>query len=90
MEKILNDILFKLNSMENSLQDLKEGQIRIEEKINNIDIKIDDLEPKNATRHSEINLKIDSMSKDMKFIKHKLHETEEDVFDIKDHLKIIK
>lgn len=31
-----------------------------------------------------------SIVKDVKFIKHKLHETEEDVFDIKDHLKIIK
>ncbi|CAI3543063.1 MULTISPECIES: hypothetical protein [Clostridium] len=31
-----------------------------------------------------------SILKDVKFIKHKLHETEEDVFDIKDHLKIIK
>lgn len=30
------------------------------------------------------------LSKDVKFIKHKLHETEEDVFDIKDHLKIVK
>lgn len=28
--------------------------------------------------------------KDVKFIKHKLHETEEDIFDIKDHLKIVK
>lgn len=30
------------------------------------------------------------LKKDIKFIKHKLHQTEEDVFDIKDYLKIIK
>lgn len=30
------------------------------------------------------------VSKDIKFIKHKLRETEEDVFDIKDHFKLIK
>jgi len=90
MEKIFNEILSKLTSIENSLQDLKQGQLRIEEKINNINIKIDDLEPKNATRHSEINLNIDALSKDMKFIKNKLHETDEGVFDIKDYLKIIK
>jgi hypothetical protein len=45
---------------------------------------------KNADRHLEAFSKISSIDKDIKFIKHKLHQTEEDVFDIKDHLKIIK
>ncbi|EYE89018.1 hypothetical protein Q428_04795 [Fervidicella metallireducens AeB] len=31
-----------------------------------------------------------ALSKDVKFVKHKLHKTEEDVFDIKDYLKIVK
>ena len=37
-----------------------------------------------------IELAVTSTSKDVKFVKHKLRETEEDVFDIKDHLKLIK
>lgn len=37
-----------------------------------------------------IELATKSISKDVKFIKHKIHETEEDVFDIKDYLKIIR
>ncbi|MDK2920156.1 MAG: hypothetical protein PWQ37_2889 [Candidatus Petromonas sp.] len=55
----------------------------------------------NIKQHNEIINKLDSdidvikssiksLSKDFRFIKHKLHQTEEDVFDIKDHLKIIK
>lgn len=37
-----------------------------------------------------IELSTKVISKDVKYVKHKIHETEEDVFDIKDHLKIIK
>lgn len=90
MEDLLRQILSEIKSVNNRLdniegdvKDLKEGQSRIE-------VKLDDLEPKNATRHTEIFDKIDTVSKDVKFIKHKLHETEEDVFVIKDHLKLVK
>ncbi|MFT8348789.1 hypothetical protein [Clostridium saccharoperbutylacetonicum] len=31
-----------------------------------------------------------SLNKDVRFIKHKIHQTEEEVFDIKDKLKIVK
>jgi chromosome segregation ATPase len=41
-------------------------------------------------RFDIIELATTDISKDVKFIKHKLHQTEEDVFDIKDHLRIIK
>lgn len=33
---------------------------------------------------------IKDVSKDIRFIKHKVNETEEDVFDIKDHLKLVQ
>ena len=37
-----------------------------------------------------IELAVTSTSKDVKYIKHKVQDTEEDVFAIQDHLKIIK
>lgn len=36
------------------------------------------------------NEKMDNVSKDIKFVKHKIYKTEEEVFDIKDHLQIVK
>lgn len=87
MEKMFNEIINKLNNLENKIDELTS---KVDSNHKEVMTKLDEFEPKNATRHSEINLKIDTISKDIKFIKHKIHETEEDVFDIKDHLKIIK
>lgn len=81
--KILESMQSDIKEIKTDVKTLKDGQCRIE-------AKLEDLEPKNATRHTELLDKIDTLNKDVKFVKHKLHETEEDVFDIKDHLKIIK
>lgn len=83
MEELLKQILNKIEIMGTDIKDLKEGQLRIENKI-------DELEAKNATTHSNIFHKLNSVENDVKFVKDKLNKTEEDVFDIKDHLKIIK
>lgn len=81
-EKIL-EVLSQLVNTVNQVQlDVKE----IKDKINTVYNQTADLtEFRTETKES-----FNSIHKDVKFIKHKLHETEEDVFDIKDHLKIIK
>lgn len=38
----------------------------------------------------ELSSQLDEIKKDVKFVKHKVRETEEDVFTIQSHLKIIK
>lgn len=90
MEELLKQILERLNNIEETqkqiqsdIKDLKEGQSRIESKF-------DDLEAKNATRHTEMFVKLNEIGKDAKYIKYKIHENEEEIFDIKDHLKLIK
>lgn len=76
-------ILTILQQIQNDITELKEGQSRIESIVS-------DLEPKNAVRHLELNTNIEEMHKDIKFIKHKLHINEEEIFDIKDKLKLVK
>lgn len=97
MEQLLKQILSKLDTLEiditsikqnvnelkSDVSELKEGQNEIKDMFRN-------LEAVNATRHTDIYDSILGLTKDLKFVKHKLHETEEDVFDIKDHLKLVK
>jgi predicted nucleic acid-binding Zn-ribbon protein len=83
MEANINNMKNDIGDMKTDIKDLKQGQNDIKSHLESMDIK-------NADRHLEAFSKISSIDKDIKFIKHKLHQTEEDVFDIKDHLKIIK
>ncbi|WP_129600250.1 hypothetical protein [Anaerophilus nitritogenes] len=104
MEKVLQQILTemktinqRLDHMESDIKDLKQGQTKLEQgqtkleqgqqEIKNHLIQLDS---QNATRHMDAFSQLKTIDKEVKFIKHKLHQTEEDVFDIKDHLKIIK
>jgi hypothetical protein len=50
------------------VKDLKAGQHEANERLTRIDSKLDDLEPKNATRHTEILHKIDGLSKDLTLV----------------------
>ena len=52
--------------------------------------KIDRLEARNAEQHMDIKESIASVEKEVKYIKHRLNKTDEDVFEIKDYLKIVK
>ena len=68
MEDLLKQILDKLNQMEETqkqmqldIKDLKTGQTETNERLTRIESKLDDLEPKNATRHTEILDKIDTL-----------------------------
>ncbi|CCJ33220.1 hypothetical protein [Caloramator australicus] len=88
--------------MQSDIADLKVNQIKLEkrvenvevqltkviEKLDNIEKKINDIEAINATRHTEIYMKLENMNEDIIFLKHKEHQTEEDLFKLK--LKIAK
>lgn len=69
--------------LKDDTKQLKEGQSRMEAVVS-------DLDPRNANRHVIIESSIAELHKDVKFIKHKLHVNEEEIFDIKDHLKLVK
>ncbi|PRR81744.1 hypothetical protein [Clostridium vincentii] len=79
MNEILQQIL-------NELKDLKEGQVRIEKKLGSVH--------KHTAKITEeitgTNMKIDKISDDVDFLKHKEHQTEEDLFKLKKNLHIIK
>jgi chromosome segregation ATPase len=76
LEKIQDDVKTLAEVHESYSEQIHRGK-QIEEKALN-------------ERFDIIELATTDISKDVKFIKHKLHQTEEDVFDIKDHLRIIK
>ena len=86
MEEILNKILSKLDSIESDVKTIKDSQNSIEQKIDYICNQTADL----TEFRTETKDKLNSISHDIKFVKHKVQETEEDVFTIQNHLKIIK
>lgn len=51
--------------MQFDIKSLKQGQNETNERLTRIETKLDDFEPKNATRHTEILNKIDTLSKDL-------------------------
>ncbi|WP_072890255.1 hypothetical protein [Tepidibacter formicigenes] len=79
----INSIDTRLDNIETDIKDLKQGQQEIKDHLIQLD-------SQNAERHITAFSKLESVDKEVRFIKHKLHQTEEDVFDIKDHLKLIK
>ena len=86
IEFLLVQILENQTKMQSDITGMKSDITGIKEKINSVYDQTADL-----TEFSiETRDNFSSINKDVKFIKHKLHKTEEDVFDIKDHLKIVK
>ena len=98
MEQILKEIL-------NGINDLKEEQIKTNERLTNLETKVDNLELgqkeiKNRIDNISDNLgsvitkeigdEISEIKTDVKFITRKVQDTEKDVFGIKDQLKLIK
>lgn len=87
LEEKINKNTLLLEKATDNIKLLAEGQETI---INQIGTSSDENNNTLNNRLEVIELATKSISKDVKFIKHKIHETEEDVFDIKDHLKIIR
>jgi uncharacterized protein YoxC len=75
------------------LKSIQEGQSDIVKRLDRVEQKLDGVVQQTADLtefRTETNGKLDSIAKDAGFIKHKLNRTEEDVFNIQSHLKIIK
>ncbi|WP_294378691.1 hypothetical protein [uncultured Clostridium sp.] len=87
LEQKINKNTLLLEKATDNIKLLAEGQETI---VNQIGTSSDESNNTLNNRLEVIELATRSISKDVKFIKHKIHETEEDVFDIKDHLKIIR
>ncbi|MCT4509731.1 MAG: hypothetical protein N4A48_13430 [Tepidibacter sp.] len=87
MDGEIKKINTRLDNMEIDIKDLKQGQHEIESKLDVASDKLDDFESKNAQRHIEI---IDKLNADIEFIKHKEFKNEEDIFNLKKNLQIIK
>ncbi len=73
--------------LEKRVENVEVQLTKVIEKLDNIEKKID-MEAINATRHTEIYMKLENMNEDIIFLKHKEHQTEEDLFKLK--LKIAK
>ncbi|SKA86255.1 hypothetical protein SAMN05443428_10761 [Caloramator quimbayensis] len=76
--------------MQNDISNLKYAQSQMQNdisKINNklemIENKLDEIEAKNASKHTEIYCKLDTIIEDISYLKHKEHQTEEDLYKIK-------
>ncbi|OSA89541.1 UNVERIFIED_ORG: hypothetical protein B2H93_15885 [Clostridium botulinum] len=83
MEK---EILELLKCMQKDIKDINTKVDRIEKKLNSVHEQTADL----TEFRTETKYKLNTVSQDVKFVKHKVQETEEDVFSIQSHLKIIK
>lgn len=73
MEELLKQIIGKLNSLDDKITNIESGQTRIEKKLDAIyDHTVDLTEFRTST-----NKYLSEISKDVSFIKHKLHQNEE-------------
>lgn len=84
--KMLETLATTVGNIKSDIIEIKDGQKRIEQKIDSIYDQTADL----TEFRTETKDVLDGVSKDIKFVKHKVQETEEDVFTIQSHLKIIK
>lgn len=86
VESLLIQIIDNQNKMQSDITGMKSDITEIKGKIDSVYEQTADLtEFRTETKEGFI-----SLNKDVRFIKHKLHQTEEEVFDIKDKLKIVK
>lgn len=81
----LDNIQESHKELKESNKELKEGQKRIEEKLN----VVYEHTAKITEDITATNMKIDEVIEDIDFLKHKEHQTEEDLFKLKKNLKIV-
>ncbi|MBU5486982.1 hypothetical protein KQI77_02235 [Clostridium sp. MSJ-8] len=75
-----------ITSMKSDINTLKDGQQRMEKKLDGVFDQTANLTEFTTTTTGNIQ----SIKQDIRFVKRKVQDTEEDVFVIQDHLKIIK
>lgn len=94
-----NEIFDLLSKMYSEMQEMKDNIKTVDTKIdkgfNDVNVRIDNLSAdigKMITNEvgQELSDQLKAIKTDVKFVKHKVQETEEDVFTIQSHLKIIK
>lgn len=93
MEKILKEILgeikeikTEMSSMNQRIGNLEAGQDRIEKKL-------DTVYEQTATLtefRTEVNQKLDNLTDDVEFLKHKEYEHEQDIFRLKRNIQVSK
>lgn len=77
--ELLELIASQVSTLTEDVAELKDGQARIEDKI-------DDIESKNANNHVLINSKLIKISEDLDFLTHKEFQTEKEMYHIKKKL----
>lgn len=99
MDKSNNDLFELMSKMYSEMQDMKKDIKNLDAKVDkgfkDVNTRIDNLSNgigKIVTNEvaDELSEQLNSIKTDVKFIKRKVQDTEEDVFVIQDHLKIIK
>lgn len=100
MEELLKQILSKIDTidkkqdvmqnditgMQGSITEMKTDIKEIKSKVSNIYDQTADL----TEFRTETKQNLQSVGQDIKFIQHKLSDTEKDIFQVKDYLKIVK
>lgn len=86
MEDLIKQIINKLDSLDNKISNIETGQIRIEKKLEAIYDHTADLTEFRTSTNDNLN----EIKKDVSFVKHKLHQNEEEIFDIKTYMKLVK
>ena len=86
MEELLKQIIDKLNTLDDKITNIEFGQSRIEKKLDIINDHTADLTEFRASTNGYLS----EISKDVSFIKNKLHQNEEEIFDIKTYIKLAK
>jgi hypothetical protein len=99
MDKSNNDLFELMSKMYSEIQDMKKDikniDVKVDKGFNDVNTRIDNLSNgigKMITNEvaGELSAQLNTIRNDVKFIKRKVQDTEEDVFVIQDHLKIIK
>lgn len=86
IEMLLSQILENQNSMKDEIKSIGTDVKEINRKMDNVYNQTADL----TEFRTQTSSALDSISKDIRFVKRKVQDTEEDVFVIQDHLKIVK
>ena len=99
MQGNINTMQANINAIQCDISSMKDDIKRLDNKIDNLDTKVDNRFDELASEIGDlvskdiatgISNQITEVKTDIGFIKHKLNTTEEDVYKIQSHLKLIK
>jgi len=76
----------KVSNLDDRVSNMENGQIRIEQKLDAVYEQVANLTEFEESATENFN----TIKKDVSFLKHKLHQNEEEIFDIKSYIKLVK